>query len=427
VNNLAFASSDIAPQLLGGPTLLAFLVQVALLLCGALLLGSLARHYHLPAVVGELTAGLLLGPSILGNIAPGLAQYVVPQHAEQFHLLDAVGLLGVLLLVGLSGIELNLGLMRQQSKAVARISVLAAILPFALGFGAGWLLPETFVPDGISRNIFAMFLGIALCVTAIPVIVKTLTDMRLLGHRIGQLTVSSAMIDDIVGWLLLSVISAVVVAGEVQAGDFARPIIVLVLFLAFMLTVGRYIVRWALATARRTGESGTTVMAMAVLIIGSAALTHALGLEAVFGAFVCGILIGTDPKFKRTELPLVNYLLAPLFFAIVGLRVDITALGTPVVLGVAILVIALAIIGKMAGAYLGARLSGLGNWESIAIGAAMNARGVVEIVIASVGLRLGVINTEMYTIIVLMAVVTSVMAPVILSYAVRRLPGSQQP
>jgi Kef-type K+ transport system membrane component KefB len=405
--------------------LLSFLVQVALLLCGALLLGSLARRHHLPAVVGELSAGIMLGPSVLGNIAPGIAHVLTPQHPEQFHLLDAVGLLGVLLLVGLSGIELNLTLLKQQRFAVARISILGAVLPFALGVATGWLLPGNFVPEGISRLVFAVFLGVAMCVTAIPVIVKTLTDMRLLGHRVGQLTVASAMVDDIIGWVLLSIISAVIVAGNVHAGDLAQPVVKLVIYLGLMLTLGRMVIRWVLAAARRSSENGTTVMAMIVLIVGSAAITQAMGLEAVFGAFICGIIIGTDPKFKRTSLPLVNAFLAPLFFAIVGLRLDLTVLASPSILLVAVLIILLAILGKMAGAYLGARLSGIPRWESLAVGAAMNARGVVEIVIASVGLRLGVINIEIYTIIVLMAVVTSLMAPVILGFAIRRFPKGE--
>jgi Kef-type K+ transport system membrane component KefB len=403
--------------------LMHFLTQVALLLFGALLLGSVARRYHLPAVVGELAAGIVLGPSVLGALAPGVSGALMPHSPEQFHLLDAVGLMGVLLLVGLSGIELNLTLMRLQRFAVARISILGAVLPFGLGVAAGMLIPASFVPAGVSRVLFALFLGVAMCVTAIPVIVKTLTDMRLLGHRIGQLTVASAMVDDMIGWTLLSIISAAIVAGNLKTGNFVQPVAILVIYLGLMLTVGRRIVRWVLRAARASNENGTTVMAMAVLLVGSAAITQSLGLEAVFGAFVCGILIGSDPKFKRTSLPLVNSFLAPLFFAIVGLRLNLAALASPAVMLVGLVIIALAIIGKMSGAYLGARLSGLPNWESIAVGAAMNARGVVEIVIASVGLRLGVINIEIYTIIVLMAVVTSLMAPVILGMAIKKMPA----
>jgi Kef-type K+ transport system membrane component KefB len=414
--------------------LLVFLLQVALLLGVALALGRLAMRLGLPALVGELLTGVLLGPSLLGAVAPGLLSFVLPNDAVQLHLLDAVGQLGVLLLVGITGVQLDAAMLRSRGVVGVKVSLSGLLLPLALGIAAGFLVPAALLTDGTSRWVFALFLGVAMCVTAIPVIAKILADMGLLHRDLGQLTLAAGSVDDAVGWFLLSIVSAAATTG-VRGGDVALHAAYLVLFLIAALVVGRPVVRWAMRIAGRAGDGGARLTLAVVLILLGAAATQAMGMEAMFGAFVVGILIGQaraaeepDPRpgrsLWRDLTPLrtiVMSVLAPLFLATAGLRMDLTALADPKVLLAAVALLIVAVVGKFAGAYLGARGSRLGHWEAIALGAGMNARGIVEVVVATTGMRLGVLSVAMYTVVVLIAVVTSVMGPPILRWAMSRI------
>ncbi|MFD0659892.1 cation:proton antiporter [Thermocatellispora tengchongensis] len=404
--------------------LLVFLLQVGLLLMLAVGLGRLAMRFGMPAVVGELFVGVILGPSFLAWAAPGLHTWLFPASPEQYHLLDAVGQIGVLLLVGLTGMHMDMSLVRRRGGTAAGVSIGGLVIPLGLGIAAGFLLPKALIPEGTDTTVFALFLGVAMCVSAIPVIAKTLMDMKLIHRNIGQLTLTAGMLDDAFGWFMLSIVSAMAV-NAVSAGTVFTSLAYLAAIIVFALTIGRPIVRGALRLTARSEEPGPTVATAAVLILLASAGTHALGLEAVFGAFVCGILIGTAGKVDPSRLaPLRTVVLsgfAPIFFATAGLRMDLTALVRPEVLLAGLAVLAIAIIGKFLGAYAGARLSRLNRWEALALGAGLNARGVIEVVVAMVGLRLGILSVEAYTIVVLVAIVTSLMAPPILRMAMTRV------
>jgi Kef-type K+ transport system membrane component KefB len=371
---------------------------------------------------------VLLGPSVLAHLAPAFSAWLLPMRAEQLHLLDSVGQLGVLLLVGLAGMHIDVGLIRRKGATAAWVGGGALLVPLALGVGTGLLLPGSLLGPNGDRWVFALFVGVAMCVSAIPVIAKTLLEMRLLHRDVGQLVMSAAALDDIAGWLLLSVISALAVGGLHPASTL-KPIGALLLVLAVAVLAGRPLVRGALAVAGRS-DPGVTVAAVTAMLLLSSAGTQALGLEAILGAFLCGILIGSSGNFDRGRLlPLRTFVmsvLAPIFFATAGLRMDLTALRHPVVLASALSVLVIAVGGKFAGAYLGARIGRLGHWEGLALGAGLNARGIVEVVVALVGLRLGVLGTPTYTIVVLVAVVTSLMAPPTLRFAMRRIAVTHQ-
>ncbi|MCS7477571.1 cation:proton antiporter [Umezawaea endophytica] len=409
---------------IGAHQMLVFLLQIALLLGTAFLLGRLAIRFRMPALVGELAAGVLLGPSLLAHALPALSAWLLPTNPEQIHLLDAVGQLGVLLLVGLTGMHIDLGLVRRKGKTAAWVSMGGLLVPLGLGFAVGMVLPTSLLAQGTERNVFALFLGVAMCVSAIPVIAKTLLEMRLLHRNIGQLIISSAAVDDIVGWSLLSIVSAMATTG-LRAGLVLFTIGCLVVVALVALLIGRPLVRKSLEYANRSSDPGVTVAVVVLLLILSAAGTHALGLEPILGTFICGVLLSSSGLLDRTKLaPLRTFVmavLAPIFFATAGLRMDLTALRKPAVLGAAVLVLAVAIGGKFIGAYIGARTGKLTHWEGLALGAGLNARGVVEVVVAMVGLRLGVLTTETYTIVILVAVVTSLMAPPTLRYAVGKI------
>lgn len=409
--------------------LLVFLLQVSLLLTLAILLGCLAMRFGMPAVVGELCVGVLLGPSLLGHLAPGLSDWLLPQQNAQFSLLDAVGQLGVLLLVGITGIEVDFKLIRRRAPAAMRVSLAGLVVPLGFGVATGFLLPISLLSETESsdRLVFALFLGVAMCVSAIPVIAKTLSDMNLLHRNIGQLTLVAGMIDDIFGWLMLSVISAMATTGLRSGGvaSAVRSLLFLAVLIILAVTVGRRLVRGTLRTAARAKDSTPTIGVAVIVILLCAAATQAMGFEAVFGAFVGGLLIGSSGTVDLARLAplrtMVMAVFAPLFFATAGLRMDLTALAEPVVLLAAVVILLIAVLGKFLGAFIGAKFSGLNRWEALALGAGMNARGVVEVVVAMVGLRLGVLNTETYTIVVLVAVMTSLMAPPVLRMAMRRV------
>ncbi|GAB2830156.1 hypothetical protein GCM10022221_31060 [Actinocorallia aurea] len=404
--------------------LMLFLLQAGVLLTAAVLLGRLAVRLGWPAVAGELTAGVLLGPSVLGQTAPDLMLWLFPRDPAQFHLLDAVGQIGVLLLVGVTGAQMDLGLVRRRGRTAAYVSATSLVIPLGLGIAVGAALPAVFHGPQADRTSFALFLGVALCVSAIPVIAKTLTDMNLLHRNTGQLTLAAAMVDDIAGWLLLSVVSAMAAAGASAAGTALSAAYVVLVVLTAWLVV-RPVARVALIRAERAQEPQVAIAVVVLLMLLCSAGTHALGLEAVFGVFACGMAIrasGAAPPSVLAPLrTVVLGVLAPLFFATAGLRIDLSALASPSVLGWALLVLLLAVLGKFVGAYLGSLLAGLNRWEAVALGAGLNARGVIEIVIASVGLRIGVLSSRMYTIIVLIAVATSLMAPPLLRWAMNRV------
>jgi Kef-type K+ transport system membrane component KefB len=395
-----------------------FLLQVGGLLILALVLGRVAIRLGMPAIAGELCAGVIAGPSVLGHVAPRFSSWFLPHNTAQFHLLDATAQIGVVLLVGLTGVYMDLGMVRRRWRTATRIGAMALIVPLGLGVAAGFLLPRTLMAGSASRGTFALFIGVALGVSAMPVIAKTLMDMRMMHRNVGQLILCAVTVDDTVGWLLLSVVSAMATT-QLRAGNIALPIAYLAIVLACAV-IARPAVRAGLRLASRldrTSNGATVAFVAALLVLGGAA-TQAMGMEAVFGAFVIGIVISSCRNLEPTRLePLrstVMNVFAPLFFAVAGLRIDLAGLAKPQVAIAGLVILLIAVSGKVAGAYAGARLSRLGRWESLALCAGVNARGAVEIVVAMVGLRLGILSPQMYTIIVLIAIVTSLIAPPVL-------------
>ena len=403
-----------------GHDLLVFLIQLCALLALAVILGRLAVRIGLPSVVGELLTGVLVGPSLFGHLAPGLWHWMFPASASQANLINAVAQVGVLLLVGLSGMHVDLRLIRRRGATAVTVGAGGLLIPLALGVALGWLLPATLRSTSADRMTFAFFLGVTMCVSAIPVIAKTLLDMNLLHRDVGQLTLAAGAIDDTAGWCLLSVVSAMSLGG-VHGWRIALTVAEIIAFLIAAAVIGRPVARALFTLAERSRDPGPAVATAVALIVATAAISQALGLEPALGAFVAGILLSTarvrqviDPARLAPLRTFVLWVGAPVFLATAGLRMDLASLAHRTVLLSALTVLGVAVLGKFAGAYLGARLSRLSAREGFALGAGMNARGVVEVVVAMAGLRLGVITTSTYTIIVLVAVVTSVMAPPLL-------------
>jgi Kef-type K+ transport system membrane component KefB len=316
--------------------LLVLLLQLCVLGAMALLLGRLARRLHLPAVVGELCAGV-------------------------------------------TGAHLDTTVLRRRPGTVLRVAAGAFVIPLGLGVFAGYTLPGVMLGDPAHRDRFALFLGVAMAVSAIPVIAKTLLDMGLIHRDIGQLILAAGMLDDVAGWLVLSV-AAAMAASTAGATGLLVPLLGLMLFVAFGALVGVPLIRLA---ARRTAEApggdGTIMGIAAMTVLLGAAITQTLGLEAAFGAFVGGLVLAVaDSRLAARLAPLravVLSVLAPIFFASAGLRIDLSALAHPAVALAALAVLLLAVLGKFLGAGLGALLSRKNRWQCLAVGAGLNARG----------------------------------------------------
>ena len=411
---------------LSGHELLLVILQAGLLLFVARALGEGASALKLPSVMGELTAGLVLGPTLLGSIAPGVYEALFPQTTSQVHLLEVISWLGVIMLLILTGFETDIQLIARKGKGAAAISGGGIAVPFFLGLGLGFLLPTDFIAKPDQRLVFALFIGTAMSISAIPVIAKVLMELNIIRRDIGQVTLAAGMIDDTVGWILLSVVAGMASGSGGTITTAGKSLIAVLAVILFSFTIGRRampaLVRFV---DNRFGGPMVKLTLLMVLALLFGAVTHALQLEAVLGAFIVGILIGEVKRFDRQtrhgfeQITLAVF--APIFFAMAGLRVDLGALFSFKVAFVALVVLAVAIAGKFIGAYTGARISRLGHWESLSLGAGMNARGAMEIIVATIGLSKGVLTQNMYSIIVMTAIVTSLMAPPLLRWTLKHV------
>jgi Kef-type K+ transport system membrane component KefB/nucleotide-binding universal stress UspA family protein len=419
----------IAP--LGEHEVLLLLLQLGLLLLTARGLGEIAVRFRLPSVVGELLAGVLLGPSIFGLIAPATFRALVPADPGQFHLLDVVSLLGVIMLLIVTGMETDIVLIARKGRSAAMVSLFGILVPFGFGVVLAQLLPDTFIADPSQRLVFSLFIGTALGISAIPVIAKVLMEMNVVRRDIGQITLAAGMIDDTIGWILLSIVAGLARSGSVAASSVARSVLSVVVVVVFVFTIGRRAIAWLFRVVDNAigGAMAKITLLMALaLLFGS--VTHLLGIEAVLGAFLIGIVVGQIKRFDRETRHIFETvtmgIFAPIFFAASGLRVDLRLLADATVLSVGLLVLATAILGKFVGAAVGGWLSGMQRWESLSLGAGMNARGAIEIIVATIGLSLGILTPEMYTIVLMVAIVTSLMAPPILRWTLQHIPMSAE-
>ena len=415
----------------GEHEVLVFFVQILVLLLVARALGGLMRRIGQPAVIGELGAGLLLGPSILGALFPSAFAWLFPADEVQSAMLFTVGWLGVTFLLIATGFETDLGLIRSLGRAAVFVAAGSLLVPFAMGIGTGLLMPDTFAGDTASTVVFALFIGTSLSISSLPVIAKVLSDLGLMRRNFGQVTLAAGMANDLVGWIALGVIAGLAQSGGVSMSHLAGMFLGVVAFLALAFTLGQRAVD-GLLRVLRVRSSGMTGVLSAVMVTALAAgvFTQALGVEAVLGAFVAGIVLGRS-RFEQPEVrhhldTLTNGIFAPIFFATAGLRVDLGVVARPEVAIWAVVVLAVASLSKFVGAIAGAGLAGLPRREGAALGVGLNARGALEIVIATVGLGLGVLNDAGYAVVVLMAMATSMMAPPMLRAIVSNWQGTPE-
>lgn len=403
------------------------LVSLAVLLFAARSLGSLAQRLGQPRVVGEILSGVILGPSLLGRAWPALGAAVVPQTVPQGHLLEAFSLLGAVFLLLITGLEMDLSLVRQKLRSAFGVSIGGIIGPLITGLWLGWVLPEDMRGASATRLDFALFIATAMSISAIPVIAKVLLDLKMIRRDVGQTIIAAGMFDDTIGWILLSVVAALATGGGVSAGSVALTIASVLGFVIGGLTVGRWVVdRLLRAIQDQGGGTDFVIATIMALTFGFGALALALHFEPVLGALVCGMAIAGVRRVPHEAVHAIERfglaVFAPIFFAVAGLKVDALALLEPKLLAITAAVIGIATVGKVVGTYLGGRLiGGTDHWSALACGAGLNARGAMEILIATIGLRLEILSVEMFSVIVVMAIATSLMAPPALRYLLRRI------
>ncbi|MEU9337994.1 cation:proton antiporter [Streptomyces sp. NPDC048290] len=396
---------------------------IALVLVVGAAFAALARRLRQPTVIGEITAGICLGPSLLGLLPGELPEQFFPPEVRPY--LNVVAQVGLLLFMFTIGWHFDSASLRGRGRATGTIWLGAAALPMALGFGLAACLYGSYqVVNGerIEFLHFALFLGTAISIAAFPVLARIITDKQLHHTRTGHLALALAALDDILAWCLLACVVALVSA--TGAGTFLGVIGWGLLYIGVMLAVVRPVLA-ALAARASTALAPVLPMLAAAGALASAYVTSHIGLHAIFGAFFFGLVMPrTDQHGLLRQSALIpiehtSKLLLPVFFVITGLAVDLTALTATGALHM-VLIIAVACAGKLGGVLLFSRLSGMGWHESYTLGLLLNTRGLTELVILNVGLGIGLLSTELFTAMVMMALVTTGMTSPLLSRTLRR-------
>ncbi len=404
-----------------------FIAELGLLLLVGRLMGEAAQRIGQPAVMGQLIGGLLLGPSVLGVIWPAAQHALFPAAAEQKSMINAVSQLGILMLLLLTGMETDLQLVKRVGRAAVTVAAAGVALPFACGFALGEMLPAELLPRPDARLVTAIFLGTALSISSVKIVAMVVREMNFMRRDLGQIIVASAILEDTIGWVIIAVAFGLASAGTVDLWSLARAVLGTALFMALSFTVGRRVVfsviRW---TNDNFQSEFPVITAILIIMIAMALVTQLIGVNTVLGAFVAGILIGESPILTRhidEQLRgLIVALFMPVFFGLSGLSADLSVLKSPELALLAVGLILIASIGKFLGAFVGGTIGGLTRAESLALGCGMNARGSTEVIVASIGLSMGVLNRDLFTLIVTMAIVTTMAMPSMLRWALKRLP-----
>ena len=404
-----------------------FIVEITLMLLVGRLLGELMQRVGQPAVMGQLLGGVLIGPSVLGTFWPAAYQAIFPDLEAQKRMIDAISQLGILMLLLLTGMETDLALVSRMRRTAFFTSLSGIIFPFVCGYLVGHFLPASMLPNPAQRLVTALFLATALSISSVKIVAMVIMEVGFLRRNVGQIILASAILDDTIGWIIIAVIGGIATGGGVNFRAVGFALGGTIIFLAFSFTVGRrivaHIIRW---TNDNLVIDMPVITAILVLMLLAALLTDYIGVHTVLGAFVVGILVGQSPilsKHIEEQLRgLIVALFAPIFFAVAGREIDLTILHSFALIKLALGFILIASFGKVFGCYVGGRLGRLGHRESTALAIGMNARGSTEVIVATIGLSLGVLSRDLFTLIVVMAISTTLVTPPLLRWALARIP-----
>ncbi|MEN9361873.1 MAG: hypothetical protein RL095_3408 [Verrucomicrobiota bacterium] len=407
---------------------LELLLAVAVLIGAARLLGELARRFNKPPVLGELIAGILLGPSVLGHISPGIENFLFPSEGPTAMALDGIRLLAVTLFLMVAGMEVDLPTILRHRRTALTVGLGALVLPFLLGLGAAWFAPEWLHFAGGSEHqhlVFALFVGTALGISALPVLAKILIDLKIFKTDPGMVIIAAAIFIDLIGWNLFGLVMSLHQGGEAGGDAILLKLSLTLGFAIFMLTLGRAALARMLPWVQAHSSWPAGILGF---ILGAgllcAAFTQWLGIHSLFGAFLFGVALGDSPHLRRsvraTLEQFIGFILTPLFFASIGLKIDFLA---DFALVPVLVLVSCACLGKIPGAWLGARLCGMKGREALAVGVGMNTYGAMEIVLGLTALQAGIISQSLFVAIVVLALGTSLCTSSLLQRVLHRPRG----
>ena len=404
-----------------------FLLQLFILLGLAKLLGELARKWGCPPLAGEILTGIILGPTIFGRFAPELQSALFPMLLVQQSMLETVSWLGVFFLLLITGFEVNLSSALKQGKAAILIGILGVLFPLGIGCAVFWWLPDHYYGENATRLVFALFLGTAASISAITVIARVLHDLNVLRSDLGLTTLSGFVVNDLFGWLIFTFVLGLSASHEGGLGHSLTVFVMVIAFGTLCLTFGSGLFNAVITRIDKLDmpQPATTLTLITLLGLLCGAATQALGIHAILGFFVAGVMAGNAPAISERSREIISQIMhaifVPIFFACIGLRVDF--LGSLDV-GIMVLFTAVAIGGKLIGAWLAARLAGCRSHEAVAIGVAFIPGGAMEIILGMLALELGLVSQTTFVAIVFAALFSSVIVGPLYAWALKRIPGA---
>lgn len=371
---------------------------------------EIGKKFKLPVVMGELIVGIILGPTVLGMIFPEVFNYLFPRTGNIPIALDGIFSLSVIMLLFVAGMEVQLPLVLKQGKVAVYTSLFSMVIPFFTGFAVAWFFPEIFsIPNEHDpKLLFALFFGTALSISALPVIARILMDMNLFQTNIGMVIIASAMFNDLIGWLIFSLVLSLT-NDATEHMSLWYTVAYIIGFGLFMLTIGKKIIDKTLPwmQTKLSWPGGVLSISLGICLL-SAAFTESINIHAILGAFIAGIAFGDSVHLKEQAREIIHQFItnffAPLFFVSIGLKVNFIENFDATIV---IIVVVLAYIGKVVGASIGARLGGMSKNHSLAVGFGMNARGAMEIILGTLALNAGLISKPIFVALVIMALLTS--------------------
>jgi Kef-type K+ transport system membrane component KefB len=398
------------------PNLFTLVLQITVILAVCRLMGSLFRKFHQPRVVGEMFAGILLGPSLLGWISPQFSAYLFPPSSLGF--LNALSQVGVVIFMFLVGLGINPKELKHQGHAAVLVSHVSITAPFVLASLLALYLYPRLSDDSVSFTNFALFMGAAMSVTAFPVLARILIERNMMNSGLGTVAIACAAVDDVTGWCILAYIVVLIRAAH-QTTSIWVTLGGILLFAVAMIYGVRFLLRGLERSFRKRGEISENRMAFLLLLaLASALCTERLGIHLLFGSFLMGAIMPKEPKFVRYVLDrfetITITLLLPLFFAFTGLRTNVGLLKGSAMWFYCALIILVATAGKLGGSTIAGRLSGMPLREAAGLGTLMNTRGLMELVILNIGLDIKVISPALFSMMVLMALFTTFMTTPVL-------------
>jgi len=407
------------PKLAHGDVLF-LLIQISILLITARILGEIARRFRQPTVIGELFAGIIIGPTLIGGIFPDFIDWLFKTHKNAYLAYDGLTSVSMVFLMFVAGMEVEFENIIKRGKVSLIITATGTIIPFMLGFGVGWLA-YPYIQIGTNKLLFAMFVGTALSISALPVIAKILLDLSLIKTDLGSIVIASATLSDIIGWLLLSVILSNIGTTHHEY-SIGFTFLMTILFTIITLTVGRWAINKLLPLFRQNfaGQGGVITFALCTCF-SAAAFTEYIGIHALFGAFVVGIAFGDSMYFSEKSREIiyqfVTNIFAPLFFASVGLRVNFISNFD---IWIVLVTVCIAFIAKFTGSFIGGYISGLRGYQALAVGAGLNARGAMEIILGLIALEYKIIDEKIFVGLVIMALITSMTSGGLMKYFIKK-------